>query len=77
LDVGDQALMRGLDTALPRCVRGCPYLTAGVEQVGHIASAGNSLPWSRPRHCAIDDGGREPYIMSPLAMAGPPSPPPT
>ena len=29
-DVGDQALMRGLDTAFPRCVRGCPDLTAGV-----------------------------------------------
>ena len=42
VDVGDQALMRGLATALPRCVRGCPYLTSGVEQVGHIASVGNS-----------------------------------
>src|SRR4051812_49478230 len=29
LDVGAQALMRGLATAFPRCVRGCPYLTAG------------------------------------------------
>ena len=42
VDVGDQALMRGLATALPRCVWGCPYLTSGVEQVGHIASIGNS-----------------------------------
>jgi hypothetical protein len=25
-----------LATAFPRCVRGCPYLTAGVERVGHI-----------------------------------------
>src|SRR3954451_15836262 len=33
--------MRGLATAFPRCVRGCPYLTAGVERVGHIASDGN------------------------------------
>ena len=32
LDVGDQALMRGLDTAVPRCVRGFPYLTAGVDK---------------------------------------------
>jgi hypothetical protein len=42
LDVGDQALIRGLDTALPGCVRGCPYLTSGVERVGHIALDGNS-----------------------------------
>jgi hypothetical protein len=60
-DVGDQALMRGLDTALPRCVRGCPYLTSGVEQVGRIASAGNSPAVPRPaqpsrlRTCGLTD----------------------
>src|SRR5690349_23119767 len=48
LDVGAQALMRGLATAFPRCVRGCPYLTAGVERVGHIASDGNSPAVASP-----------------------------
>src|SRR4051794_41560719 len=48
LDVGAQALMRGLAAAFPRCVRGCPYLTAGVEQVGHMASDGNSPAVASP-----------------------------
>src|SRR3954471_18631239 len=48
LDVGAQALMRGLATAFPRCVRGCPYLTAGVERVGHIASDGSSPAVASP-----------------------------
>jgi hypothetical protein len=30
-DVGDEALMRRLDTAFPRCVRGYPDLAAGVS----------------------------------------------
>src|SRR3954462_6950466 len=40
--------MRGLATAFPRCVRGCPYLTAGVERVGHIASDGSSPAVASP-----------------------------
>src|SRR3954468_9085301 len=48
LDVGAQALVRGLATAFPRCVRGCPYLTAGVERVGHIASDGSSPAVASP-----------------------------
>src|SRR3712207_3564997 len=52
LDVGAQALMRGLATAFPRCVRGCPCLTAGVERIGHIACWREfPLPWPRPRPC--------------------------
>src|SRR5215203_6767165 len=40
--------MRGLATAFPRCVRGCPYLTAGVERIGHIASDGISPAVASP-----------------------------
>jgi len=37
-DVGEQALMRGLDTAFPFFVWGCPGLRSGVDQmIGHIA----------------------------------------
>jgi hypothetical protein len=37
-DVGEQALMRGLDTAFPFFVWGCPCLDAGVDRmIGHIA----------------------------------------
>src|SRR4051812_12583010 len=36
------------DKSVPRCVRGCPYLTAGVEQVGHIASDGSSPAVASP-----------------------------
>jgi len=39
----EQAQMRGLDTAVPFCVRGWPCLTSGVDQViGHIACTGHS-----------------------------------
>src|SRR4051812_49652452 len=48
LDVGAQALMRGLATAFPRCVRGCPYLTAGGGRVGHIKSDGGAPPPGSP-----------------------------
>jgi len=42
-DVGDQALMRGLDTALPIERWGCPGLTTGVGRMaGHKASVGRS-----------------------------------
>src|SRR5262245_7901217 len=42
-DVGQQALMRGLDTAFPFFVWGCPCLASGVDQmIGHIVSIGNS-----------------------------------
>jgi hypothetical protein len=42
-DVGQQALMRGLDTAFPFFVWGCPGLRSGVDQViGHTGSLGSS-----------------------------------
>jgi len=42
-DVGQQALMRGLDTAYPFFVWGCPGLRSGVDQmIGHTGSLGNS-----------------------------------
>ena len=42
-DVGEQALMRGLDTAFPFFVWGCPGLRSGVDQmIGHTGSLGNS-----------------------------------
>ena len=42
-DVGQQALMRGLDTAFPFFVWGCPGLRSGVDQmIGHTGSLGNS-----------------------------------
>jgi len=42
-DVGEQALMRGLDTAFPLFVWGCPGLASGVDQtIGHIMAFGNS-----------------------------------
>src|SRR3954464_10307907 len=37
-----------LTAAYTRCVRGCPYLTAGVERVGHIASDGSSPAVASP-----------------------------
>lgn len=53
MDVGDQALMRGLDTAFPMCVRGCPNLTAGVGcEPATKRLTGIPLPWFRPRRCA-------------------------
>jgi len=48
-DVSEQALVRGLDTAFPFFVWGCPGLASGVDQaIGHImgyqaTSAGASL----------------------------------
>ena len=48
LDVGDHALMRGLATAFPRFVRGCPYLTAGVDLIGHKAARGSSPAAATP-----------------------------
>ena len=49
-DVGDQALMRGLGTAFPICVRGVPYLTAGVgARPATKRLTGVPLPRSRPR----------------------------
>jgi len=48
LDVGDHALMRGLATAFPRFVRGCPYLTAGVDLIGHKAAHGSSPAAATP-----------------------------
>src|SRR3712207_6496028 len=48
LDVGAQARMRGLATACPRCVRGCPCLTAGIERIGHITSDGSSPTAASP-----------------------------
>ena len=58
--------MRGLATAFPRCVRGCPYLTAGVERIGHIASDGISPAVASPPpvrepcvpRCAAGQAGR-------------------
>ena len=42
-DVGEQALMRGLDTAFPFFVWGCPGLASGVDQtIGHIMGFRNS-----------------------------------
>ena len=42
-DVGEQALMRGLDTAFPFLVWGCPGLRSGVDQmIGHTGSLWNS-----------------------------------
>jgi hypothetical protein len=48
-DVGEQALMRGLDTAFSVFVWGCPGLMIrGVDQViGHIVFVGNS-PFRSP-----------------------------
>jgi len=41
-DVGQQALMRGLDTAFPFFVWGCPGLRSGVDQmIDHSGSLGN------------------------------------
>src|SRR5215472_2265603 len=43
-DVGDQALMRGLDTALPFVRPGCPCLGSGVDHaIGHAVSSGVPL----------------------------------
>src|SRR5262245_45079613 len=54
-DVGEQALMRGLDTAFPFFVWGCPGLHTGVDQVtGHTVMSGIPLPWSRPHCCTIN-----------------------
>lgn len=52
-DVGEQALIRGLDTAVPFVRLG--RLGSGVNQrIGHIVSSGVPLPWLRPRCCTID-----------------------
>ncbi len=43
-DVGDQALMRGLDTALPFVRPGLSLLRSGVDHViGHVVSSGVPL----------------------------------
>ena len=43
-DVGDQALMRGLVTAFPLFVWGCPCLRSGVDHlIGHVDSSGVPL----------------------------------
>ena len=42
-DVGDQTLIRGLDTAFRLFVRGSPCLNAGIDlAIGHIVQAGSS-----------------------------------
>ena len=47
--------MRGLVTAFPLIVWGCPGLESGVDQmIGHIVHSGIPLPWSRPHCCTID-----------------------
>ena len=43
-DVGDQALMRGLDTALPFVRPGLSRLGSGIDRViGHVGSSGVPL----------------------------------
>ena len=52
-DVGDQALMRGLDTAFPSMRPGLSLILLRASALaGHKASDGIPLPWSRPRLCA-------------------------
>jgi hypothetical protein len=42
-DVGEQALMRGLDTAFPFFRPGCPGLASGVDRmISHIMGFRNS-----------------------------------
>ena len=42
-DVGDQTLIRGLDTAFPFVRPGCPCLNTGVDlAIGHIVPNGSS-----------------------------------
>jgi hypothetical protein len=57
-DVGDQALMRGLDTAFPRCVRGYPDLTVDGMPV-----------LSGPPALAADDRAARPRGWSAVARA--------
>jgi hypothetical protein len=54
-DVGEQALMRGLDTAFPFVRLGLSRSKSGRRsRIGHVESSGVPLPWSRPHCCAID-----------------------
>ena len=54
-DVGEQALMRGLDTAFPFFRLGLSLSGVGRRSmIGHIDSSGIPLPWSRPHVCTID-----------------------
>jgi transposase len=53
-DDGDQALMRGLDTACPFVRPGLPRSRSGRRSgrwIGHVVFARAPLPWPRPRHC--------------------------
>src|ERR1700680_4559651 len=54
-DVGEQALMRGLDTAFPCFRLGLSRSKSGRRsRIGHVESSGVPLPWSRPHCCTID-----------------------
>jgi len=54
-DVGEQALMRVLDTAFPFFRLGLSLSKVGRDQkIGHTESPAIPLPWSRPHCCTID-----------------------
>ena len=55
-DVGDQALMRGLDTAFPFVRPGLSLSGVGRRSCDRPRSKAREfpLPWSRPRCCTID-----------------------
>ncbi len=55
-DVGDQALMRGWLPQVRVCVRGVPYLTAGVGDAGHKAADGSSPAVASPPPLRADGG---------------------
>jgi hypothetical protein len=54
-DVGDQTLIRGLDTAFPFVRPGLSLSNTGVDlTIGHIVPNGSSPAVARPRCCTID-----------------------
>jgi hypothetical protein len=54
-DVGEQALVRGLDTAFPFVRLGLSRSKSGRRsRIGHVESSEVPLPWSRPHCCTID-----------------------
>ena len=64
-DVGEQALIRGLATASPFFVWGCPRSEIGRRSmIGHMVPSGVPLPWFRPHPYTIDVSGSSPLMLT-------------